>query len=53
MGDKECQWISYFCWEKDFGRNESLKVTNKKGEEIPLKTSEDLWNMLVDCREDS
>ena len=47
MDDKENQWISYYCWEKDFGRDESLKITDKNGKDIPLKTSEDLWNILT------
>lgn len=47
MNDKETEWISYYCWEKNFGRNSKLKVTDKDGKEISLVSSEDLWNILV------
>ena len=47
MNDKDTQWISYFCWEKDFGRDCKLgDVTEKDGTTIPLNTAEDLWNLL-------
>lgn len=43
----ESKWIDYYCYELDFGKNnDELKVYNKDEKEIPLKTPEDLWNML-------
>ena len=48
MDDKETEWISYYCWEKDFGRDSKLQVFDKDGKEIPLNSSEDLWNILVE-----
>lgn len=54
MGDKECQWISYYCWEKDFGRDKHLgNPTDRNGNEIPLTTPEDLWNLLISNEKDS
>ena len=48
MEDKENQWISYYCWEKDFGRDYKLgDVTEKDGISISFETPEDLWNMLI------
>lgn len=41
--------ISYYAWELDFGKNWlSGMVTNKDGKNIPLKNSEDLWNILTE-----
>lgn len=48
MDDKECQWISYFCWEKNFGRDDKLGNPEIDGKEFPLATAEDLWNILQD-----
>lgn len=39
--------VDYYCFETDFGRN-NLRVTNSKKEVVPLKTSEDLWNLLME-----
>lgn len=47
MDDKETEWISYYCWEKDFGRDSRLQVFDKDGKEIHLISSEDLWNLLT------
>ena len=42
------EWINYFCYELDFGReNERLKVYDSEDNEIPLKTADDLYNMLA------
>lgn len=42
-----CGWIEYFCWELDFGkRNDTLKVTDKDGNNIPLSTPGELWEVL-------
>lgn len=41
-------WISYFCYETDFGREwEVGDVTDEDGADIPLATAEDLWNLLT------
>lgn len=53
MDDTETEWISYYCWEKDFGRDNTLQVTKKDGTPIPLTTSEDLWNLLIKNIRDS
>ena len=46
MGDEETEWIDYFCWERDFGRDAKLgDVTEKDGTPIPFSTAEDLWNL--------
>ena len=47
MQDQENEWISYYCWEKDFGRDYRLKAFDKDGKEIPLTSSEDLYNLLI------
>lgn len=41
------EWISYFCFELDFGRKWKPKIiTEKDGTDIKLETSEDLYNYL-------
>lgn len=52
MDDKETEWISYYCWEKDFGRDARLQVFDKNGKEIPLNSSEDLYNLIINCSKD-
>lgn len=49
-----CDWIGYYCWELDFGKeNWRLKVYKKEGDEIPLKTAEDLYNLLTNINENN
>ena len=44
----ESQWISYWCYELDFGRQyEENIIQDEYGKDIPLKTKEDLWNIIV------
>lgn len=44
--DKD-EWIEYFCYELDFGKNwKSGIIINKDGSDIKLGTSEDLYNYL-------
>lgn len=51
MNDDD-DWISYWMYELNYGRDwEPYKVTDKNGEDIPLKSMEDLWELLV--REDA
>ena len=47
MHDQETEWISYYCYEKDYGRDDRLEVFDKNNNKIPLKTAEDLYNLLV------
>ena len=44
----ESAWIEYYLWELDFGKkNDRLKITGNDGEDIPLGTPEDLYNLLT------
>lgn len=48
MHDEQSEWIDYFCWERDFGRDTELgDVKEADGTPIPFSTAEDLWNMLI------
>lgn len=41
--------ISYYMWELNFGKNwRPGTVTDVNGKDIPLKNSEDLWNILTE-----
>lgn len=40
--------ISFYAWELNFGKNwRSGTVTDVNGKDVPLKNSEDLWNILT------
>ena len=40
--------LDYFCWELDFGRKwEEGIIKDEDGNDIRLKTSEDLWNYIM------
>ena len=42
------EWISYFCFELDFGRKyKDGNVLDKDGKCIPLETFDDLYNLLT------
>ena len=42
------EWIQYWVWELAFGEDyEDGDVTDVNGDVIPLRTSEDLYNLLV------
>ena len=48
---KECgndtnDWIGYFVWELDFGRDYTDGCVMINGKDVPLRTAEDLWNIL-------
>lgn len=45
MNDDE-DWISYWMYELDCGREWKPYMVTKDGEDIPLRTMEDLWNLL-------
>ena len=49
MNDSTNEWIYYYIYELDWGEeNDKLKVYDKDGvTEIPLRTLEDLWNVLT------
>ena len=47
LTNDENEWINYFIWELEFGdkyKDGCVKIDN---ENIPLRTSEDLWNLIV------
>lgn len=47
--DDKDNWISYFCFELDFGQNwKEGMITSKHGDDIPLSTTEELYNLLTD-----
>ena len=46
MNDTE-DWIGYYIWESDWGKTFSC-VWNEEGEEIPLETLQDLYNIIVE-----
>ena len=44
----EGDWISYYAWEQDFGReHKSGDVSKEDGTPIPLFNAEDLYNLLT------
>lgn len=48
FGEKDAdEWISYFCFELDFGR-EYLEVTDADRNEIDLSTAEKLYDFLME-----
>lgn len=56
FNDKETQWISYYLYELDCGKSYKdgdITEKDKDGNEkiIPLKTPEDLYNLLIEDME--
>lgn len=48
LRDEE-EWISYFVYELEFGmKYQPGYITDPNGHDIPLKTVDDLWNLLMD-----
>ena len=43
----KCDWISYWMWELNFGENWKPGTVTENGNDIPLKTIDDLWNLLT------
>lgn len=43
----ECDWISYWMWELNFGEKWKPGTVTENGNDIPLKTIDDLWNLLT------
>ena len=47
--DEEEDWIGYYCWELDMGKNwKPGMITAKDGKDIPLGTVRDLYELLID-----
>lgn len=42
--------INWWMFEKNYGKEESLKMWNKNDVEIPMTTIDDLWNEVKDER---
>ena len=38
--------IEYFMWELEFGKKYTEGCISEDGENIPLATAEDLWNLI-------
>lgn len=46
--DDKDQWIDYWVYELDFGRRyKEGTITDSNGENIPLETAEELYELLV------
>ena len=46
--DEDIGWIEYYLYELDFGEEWCEgKVTDKNGNDIPLKTAENLYDILI------
>ena len=52
MEDKEDQWIQYWCWECDFGKDAENIVHDADGKVIQLTTIKDLYFLLLKGRGD-
>ncbi len=47
--DKKNDWLGYYIYELNFGKNwVEGKVTDREGNDIPLKTAENLYDILMD-----
>ena len=40
------KWIEWYVYDKNWGTNERLTVTDNNGNEIPSETLEDLWELI-------
>ena len=40
------KWIEWYVYDKNWGTDERLTVTDNNGNEIPSETLEDLWNLI-------
>ena len=41
------KWIEWYVYDKNWGTDERLTVTDNNGNEIPSETLEDLWNLIL------
>lgn len=43
----DSDWIGCFCFDRDFGRDDTFEdITDVNGNIIPFKSIDDLWNIL-------
>ncbi len=42
----ESEWIRYWVWELDCGKEYKPGTVTEENKNIPLRTPEDLWNLL-------
>ena len=47
--DETTQWISWYIWENDWGKN--AMEAGYDGDMKPIKTTRDLWKVLTERRE--
>ena len=40
------KWIEWYVYDKNWGTDERLTVTDNNGNEIPSETLEDLWDLI-------
>lgn len=40
------KWIEWYVYDKNWGTDERLTVTDNNGNEIPSEALEDLWNLI-------
>ena len=45
------KWIEWYVYDKNWGTDERLTVTDNNGNEIPSETLEDLWNLILKDKE--
>lgn len=43
----EDEWISYFCWELEFGKKYKSGTITCNGKEVSMSTPEELYDFLV------
>ena len=48
MKDKENDGTGYFCWELNFGRRYKPGMITDGDKDIPLATTRDLYNLLLE-----
>lgn len=46
--DDKDKWLSWWAFEKDFGRDEKYNAYNKDNNIIPTTTIEDIYNLLME-----
>ncbi len=42
------EWISWWVWEKNFGKKQELQAFDRTGKLIPTTTIKDLYNILTE-----
>lgn len=51
MTDTENDWIGYWIYELDYGKEYTEGCVTDNGVNIPLRTASDLWDMLIKNKE--